>query len=346
MGFLRNTWYIAAWAKEIVEQELFSRMILNEPVLLYRKQDGSIAAISDRCPHRFAPLHMGKLKDDCVQCPYHGLTFGSDGKCANNPHGDGSIPKAAHVKAYPVVERHLAIWIWMGDPSLADPATIPDYAFLAEAKPHSHNTGYIYSKCNFQLLSDNIMDLSHVDYLHPTTLGGGALTRAEAKITELPDRRVRILWESRNDVAPPVTAPDIPAGALVDSFTEVVWSAPALMHLSTGWTLPGKRYDEGLTTSNLHMMTPETETTSHYFFANTRSFRQDDAEFNHMLNVVMTGVFADEDKPMVEAQQTMMQTADLWALKPVLLPIDAGAVRTRRILQRLIEEEATVASAK
>ena len=140
--------------------------------------------------------------------------------------------------------------------------------------------------------------------------------------------------------APPAFAAHLPdPQAPADVWTDVVWSAPALMHLSTGVSPAGKSFDEGVSTSNLHMMTPETDTTTHYFYANTRSFLQDDAEFNKMVDRILVGVFAGEDKPMVEGQQQLMGTSDLWSLKPLLLPGDAGAVRVRRMLERLIKEE-------
>ncbi|MES2264249.1 MAG: aromatic ring-hydroxylating dioxygenase subunit alpha [Pseudomonadota bacterium] len=343
MAFLRNTWYIAAWQNEVATGALFNRTILDETIVFYRKQDGAVAAIGDRCPHRFAPLHLGKIDGDCVQCPYHGLKFDSSGQCAHNPHGEGAIPKAARVKAYPVVERHLAVWIWMGDPALADPARIPDYAFLSAAKPSARNTGYLFTKANYELLCDNIMDLSHVDYLHPATLGGGALSSVKPQVTEQ-DGQVRIVWEARNTVAPPAFAMHLadPA-APADQCVEVHWSAPALMFLTTGVTAAGTSFEDGVSSANVHLMTPESETTTHYFFANTRSFLQDDADFNRMLDKILVGVFADEDKPMVEGQQKLMGGSDLWALKPVLLPGDVGAVRVRRVLERLIREESATA---
>lgn len=339
MAFLRNTWYIAAWQDEIAAGALFNRTILNEPIVFYRKQDGSVAAIADRCPHRFAPLHLGKLEGDCVQCPYHGLRFNSSGQCAHNPHGDGAIPKAAQVKAYPVAERHLAVWIWMGDPASADPELIPDYAFLAAAKATARNTGYMHTKANYELLSDNIMDLSHVDFLHPNTLGGGALSRTRPQVSES-GNKVRILWEAKNEVAPPLFAPHLPdPQAPADVWADVIWSAPALMHLSTGVTPAGKSFDESVSTGNLHMMTPETDTTTHYFFANTRSFLGDDGAFNKVVDQITVGIFSGEDKPLVEGQQQVMGTTDLWSLKPILLVGDAGAVRARRMLERLIKDE-------
>ncbi len=125
MNFLRNAWYCAGWAADLGAEPI-TRTYLNEPVLLYRMRDGRAVAIGERCPHRFAPLHKGKLRDDCIECPYHGLRFDASGACVHNPHGDGAIPKAARVKAYPLVEQYGALWIWMGDPSLADESALID----------------------------------------------------------------------------------------------------------------------------------------------------------------------------------------------------------------------------
>ncbi|MDA7089205.1 aromatic ring-hydroxylating dioxygenase subunit alpha [Pseudomonas sp. SA3-5] len=340
MNYLRNTWYMAAWSEELAEGALFNRTLLGESILFYRKTDTSVAAISNRCPHRFAPLHMGTLQGDCVRCPYHGLTFHSAGKCSHNPHGDGRIPKAAQVKAYPVIEQHLAVWIWMGDTDKADTSLIPGYAFLSAAKPTARNLGYLHTLSDYQLLTDNIMDLSHVDFLHPDTLGGGALSRVGAKLSELDGNRLRILWEAFDEVAPPAFAPHLPdPQALADVWTDVVWSPPASMYLSTGVAPAGGSDELAVTSANLHVMTPESENTTHYFYANTRSFLQDDIEYNRMLNEMLVGIFAGEDKPIVEAQQRLMGSDDFWSLKPILLAGDAGAVRARRILAGMIEQE-------
>src|SRR5215471_19764047 len=116
--YLRNAWYVAAWSDNLADGQLLSRTILKEPIVLFRKSDGHIAALQDRCPHRFAPLHMGKIVGgDRVQCPYHGLEFDSSGACVLNPHGTKNIPPRARVGSYPVTEKHKAIWIWMGEQS-------------------------------------------------------------------------------------------------------------------------------------------------------------------------------------------------------------------------------------
>src|ERR1700736_5971695 len=114
-AYLHNAWYVAAWSDDLADGQLLARTILKEPVVLYRKADGHVAALQDRCPHRFAPLSMGKIvHGDCLQCPYHGLEFDASGACTLNPHGTKNIPPRARVRSYPVTEKHKAIWIWMG----------------------------------------------------------------------------------------------------------------------------------------------------------------------------------------------------------------------------------------
>src|SRR5260370_11583536 len=130
-AYLRNAWDVAGWSDNLADGQLLSRTILKEPIVLFRKSDGHIAALQDRCPHRFAPLHMGKIVGgDRVQCPYHGLEFDASGACVLNPHGTKNIPPRARVRSYPVTEKHKAIWIWMGEqpPDLpkAPYSTVPD----------------------------------------------------------------------------------------------------------------------------------------------------------------------------------------------------------------------------
>ena len=125
--FLKNAWYAAAWSYE-VKKELFERTIIGESILFYRKENNQAVAINNTCPHRYSPLHMGVLMGDVVECAYHGLRYDSSGRCVHNPHGDGKIPEKMCTRAYPLEETHNMLWIWMGDPALADPATIPDFS--------------------------------------------------------------------------------------------------------------------------------------------------------------------------------------------------------------------------
>lgn len=340
MTYLRNSWYMAGWSSDLPAAATLGRVLLDEPVVFFRDGQGAVSALADRCAHRFAPLSLGRVEDGALQCPYHGLRYGGDGRCIHNPHGDGAIPKAARVKAYPVIERHLAIWIWMGKPESADPAAIPDLSFLAGAPEIDRNTGYLPTRANYQLLADNIMDLSHVDFLHPSTLGGGSITRSAAQVTEETGGAVRIRWSAEADTVPPAFARELPDPTLpADQTTEVVWSAPGFMHLAITIEVPGHL---PLKADAVHVVTPETETTTHYFFGNTRNFHTGDAPYNERIGSIIAGIFANEDKPMVEAQQSRMGTAELMSLKPVLLPIDSGAIRARRTLAALIQQEGCI----
>jgi phenylpropionate dioxygenase-like ring-hydroxylating dioxygenase large terminal subunit len=170
VNWLRNRWYQAGWADEVTAKTPLVRTILNEPIMFYRMTDGSIAALFDRCPHRFAPLSAGTIDGDIVTCGYHGLGFASNGACVANPHGP--VTGAMRVSAYPVAERHSALWIWMGDPVLANTAQIPDLSFIDETPEAARIQMYMPTRANYQLITDNILDLSHADYLHPNSLGG------------------------------------------------------------------------------------------------------------------------------------------------------------------------------
>jgi len=125
----RNCWYVAAWDHEIKRLTLNRRILLGEAVVLYRTSDGAPAALEDRCCHRHAPLSHGRLKRDEIECAYHGLRFAPDGRCTHIPSQD-SIPASACVRSYPVVERYHWLWIWMGDPALADDSLIPDFGVM------------------------------------------------------------------------------------------------------------------------------------------------------------------------------------------------------------------------
>lgn len=342
MIYLRNAWYLAAWADEVGEAPL-ARTLLDEPVVLFRDADGSPKALLDRCPHRFAPLSMGRIVDGTITCAYHGLRFSGDGACVLNPHGP--VIRSLGARSFPATEVHRAVWIWMGDPALADPSAIRDLSFLADAPDTAFNKGYIRGSGHYQLFVDNILDLSHTDYLHPDTLGGGSITRTPAEVEEREDGVIAVHWRPRNEVPVPLMAGRLPPGVdRVDSWTEVEWSAPGIMSLVSGAVPAGTDRRNGGNSINVHIMTPETARTTHYFFASTRDFALDDAELNERTRVVRAQIFATEDEPMIAAQQERMGDADFWALRPALLRIDKAAVMVRRRMDALIAAEATAAA--
>jgi len=337
MTYLRNAWYVAGFDDELRPGELLARTYLGENVVLFRASDGTPRALQDRCPHRFAPLSAGKLVGDAIQCGYHGLTFDAGGACVRNPHGPA--PKAACVKPYALRERHRLLWIWMSDAASADETMIPDFGAVAAAPEDACFRGYLPTACDTMLLVDNILDLSHVDYLHPSTLGSGAISRTKATVEDLAERSLKVSWISSGDLAPPAFDRELrEQGRPTDQWTEVTWTAPSNMLLSVGATLQGEARNQGISTLNLHLGTPERPGHTHYWYWSTRDFAVS-AEANAFIRPMVENVFRGEDKPMLEAQQSRMGDADFWSLKPVLLTLDAGAVRARRKLAALIEAE-------
>lgn len=339
--YLQNAWYVAGFADEFTPGTLVARTLLGQAMVLFRNAEGGIAALADRCPHRFAPLSAGTLCDGgrSVQCAYHGLRFGADGSCVHNPHGEGQIPKAAIVPSWAVREKHRLVWLWGGDAAHADEALIPDYAAVTSAPEDATIRGHYASACDYQLLVDNILDLTHADYLHAGMLGSGALTRCRPQVTDLGPRSARITWLSSGDVAPGAFDMHLrEPGRPTDQWTEVTWTAPGCMQLHVGATLQGEARERGVDTVNLHLTTPETATSCHYWYWTTRNFAIS-PEANAQIRPLVEHAFKQQDKPMLEAQQRNIGAAEFWSLNPVLLAGDAGAVRVRRKLQQLMSQE-------
>lgn len=341
MAYLRNAWYMAAWASEIGPSGILHRTLLEETVVFFRDEEGGLHALRDRCPHRFVPLHLGRVVGKALECAYHGLRFDGSGVCTHNPHSD-TPPKAARVLSYPVIERDSVVWIWMGEPAEVQALRLPDFSFMSSVPASASSRGYLHTNCNYKLVADNVMDLSHADFLHADSVGGGAFTRARPQVQEEGDE-VLITWACEHERAMPVYDPYMPEpGQPVDFLTQVRWQAPGVMKLDISIT-PRGRPDEGVRTHNAHIVTPETADSTHYFFWLTRQFAMQDEAVNERRHALMLHAFSNEDKPMLKEQQAAMGTDDLFGLTPVLLPGDAGAVRARRKLEQRIREEATTA---
>ncbi|MCC7101407.1 MAG: aromatic ring-hydroxylating dioxygenase subunit alpha [Rubrivivax sp.] len=344
MNYLRNAWTVAAWARELEPGKLLARTLLDEPLVFFRDHEGHPQALHDCCPHRFAPLSMGRLCDGgaAVQCPYHGLRFDGSGACVHNPHGDGRIPVAAKVRRYPVVERFSAIWIWMGAEALADPARIPDFSFN-DPEHYAVGTGTMVIDAPYDLEIDNILDLSHIEFMHPL-FSSEAVRRGQVSF----EHEVDTVWCKRF-MAEDCEVPDflrqafqVPDGS-IDRWLDVRWNAPAVMALWAGGVAHGREKEEGIVSQQAHCFTPVSPTQALYFYSFSvpraiGPMAQAVADQNVQM---LRGPFEHEDKPIVEAVARRMAGRDLLDLKPVLLPGDAAAVRARRLLQALIQKEAT-----
>jgi len=342
--YVRNAWYVAAWSDDISAGQVAARTIMNEPIVLYRTASGDMAAIEDRCPHRFAPLHMGKVvRGNRIQCPYHGLEFDGSGACVHNPHGTKHIPPRARVKSYPVIEKHKAIWIWMGSAS-ADPAKVPNFSVLDNV-PELHTTkrDSIVIKANYLLIIDNLLDLSHTSYLHEGILGNADTVESEIT-TEQDGGDIVVGRHASNAVPPGMFAPFWPNHPpRVDKFTKMRWMAPSTLRLVTGICKMGAPPESGTGYHAIHMLTPENERSTLYHFTAVRwGVMTADEKLNRELQQKIAAMrrfaFAEQDAPVIEAQQRVIESAPT-PLDPVILAIDVGPVRYKRILNKMVEAE-------
>jgi phenylpropionate dioxygenase-like ring-hydroxylating dioxygenase large terminal subunit len=327
--FLKASWYVAARSVEVTRQPL-GRLLLNEPIVLFRKANGEAAALEDRCCHRQLPLSMGKIEGDHLRCGYHGLKFDPSGRCVEIP-GQDSIPPQAKVRAYPLVERYQWLWIWMGEPAQADPNLIPNWWWADHAEWAFTQPEQIQVKCNYQLISDNVLDVTHLAYVHATSIGASSITEFPATV-EREERLVRLTRWIRDRPPPPLYKK---AGAFpgnVDRWQIVEHQPPCFSVNFAGCQDAERRID----LMALSAPTPETERTTHYFFGFVRNFGLRDAETDAICSRDMVRVF-NEDIPVLEAQQ---RAHDLQPGVPrVDIKVDAAPMAARRMLQALLNEK-------
>lgn len=331
-GFLLDCWYVAGWDEELSTSPL-GRTICGKKLVFRRAADGTISALSGICPHRFASLELGKIVEgDRLQCPYHGLEFDMSGQCVANPHG--GIPPVMRLTSYPVIERYSVIWIWMGNPDLANPNLIPDFSCLID--PHFRTIrGMLHIRAHYELVTDNLMDLSHVGYIHEGGLGSDAIKRGRHEVWQ----RGTTLYSNRwcpDGLAPPVwDALFGNYGQNVDHWLNMRWDAPATMLLDVGVTPAGAHRSEGISFRGGQLITPETATTTHYFWSGSRDFSLDNDELDGGLKASVEHAFVGEDKPMIEDIQKNMGNRTFQQMHPLILPFDEGAVRARRLLVQI-----------
>lgn len=336
MTFLLNIWYLAAWADEVPPGGMLGRRIAGRHVLFLRDDAGAVSAIGDMCPHRFAPLSQGTCEGGKVRCPYHGLVFDGSGQCVENPHGP--IVSALTVPRWPCEERHAALWLWLGDAS-ADPGLIPDLSYIDRTPVEARVTGRLHTDADYRLMVDNIMDLTHADYVHASSLGGGINSRAKASVEREGDS-IGIEWTAFDDQLSPLHGRFLPeTKGRGDFLNRVDWHAPSIMLQRVAFAPPGMLDTAPRDSLTCHVMTPETERSTHYFFCHTSDGVSADPGIAEDVRQALIGAFAGEDSPMLEAQQERIGDAGFWDMKPVLLPSDKGAVLVRRALESMIAAE-------
>lgn len=340
MKFVRNLWYPGAWANEVKPDTLLYRKIINEPVLLTRNGDGTAVAMSNVCPHRFAPLHLGSKKGDRIQCPYHGLEYDARGACVHNPNTPGTIPPGMKVPTYPVIERYRMLWVWMGDRA-PDETLIPDFSVMEADDGLYRYTDHFKMNVNVELLSNNLMDLSHGAFLHAGLIGMPEHADADIKVTQ-DGYTVRCDRFSRNVPNPMMFDLMFRRDQKnVDFWNSMRWDPPCCFLLDVGCHPPGGTRDEGTGFLGVHILCPETERSTHYFVGMVRKpIREEDREFEEKIKELRLYAFKQQDEPLMEAMQDMLGLEACLARSPVLFNVDAGPVRIKRVLTELLEKDA------
>lgn len=340
--FLRNSWYVAAWGNEVGRMAMLTRILLGEPVVLYRRTDGKPVALEDRCCHRHAPLSAGHVRGDNIECGYHGFTYDPTGKCVRIPTQD-TAPPNARVRSYPVVERHHLIWIWMGDQALADESLIEDFHWIGDPAWRFRGER-LYLQGNYLLLVENLCDLTHLPFVHASSLANTAIAPKEGP-AEIRREGNSVSVERWTENVPVTSYFRSIAGfsrdAMVDRWMNLVFTPPAYVRLDIGAALAGTGAragdrSKGITTRNLNAITPETEKTTHYFWAQAQNFGIDDPSVCDLDFRLVQSAF-QEDLRMIAGQQ---RNIDLDPDVPrVSVATDQGGVQARRMVESLIAAE-------
>jgi len=340
-AFLMNCWYVAAWDHELIDGKLLARTLLDKPVVMYKGDSGKVVALDDRCCHRGAKLSAGRLEGDCVRCMYHGLKFDATGKCVQIP-GQDNIPSKLGVHAYPVVERDRLVWIWMGDPALADPAKILDFPYLRDAGWRGH-PGYLHYDANYLLIVDNLSDFAHLAFVHAKTLGGSEEYAFKSKPTAI-ERHAdgfRVERWHMSAPPPPFHKKVVRDHGPVDRRNIARMYVPGIFFMETLFSPAGSGAEKGNMDGarqyrNCQFFTPETQRTTHFFWDYLHDYELQDPKVALSLYHSMVAGFM-EDKAIIEAQQKMLDADPGFVMNAIVA--DAPLVHFRRTLGRMIAEE-------
>ena len=303
---LRNAWYVAAWSREIAENQLLGRTLLDEPVVLWRT-GGKAVALADRCPHRGLPLSLGRIVEGTLECGYHGVCFDERGACVKIP-GQGVPQSALPAGAYPLVERYGFVWLWFGDAAYADPALIPD-AHTAEDPAWAATGEHVLVHARHELVLENLNNHAHVPYVHPQ-IGSAGMADAESHVQRTGDQVESRHW-LLNCQAPPHFARAGNFAGPVDRWFHTTFIPPTTTTLDLGCAVAGTGApqgdrSQGIELSQWHLLTPETETTTHYFWVYARNFALADAAQTEQLHAAARQTF-EQDLVILEAQQRSLE---------------------------------------
>lgn len=344
--FLKNAWYVAGWDREVPPGGLLARRLFGIDVVLYRGDDGRAVALEDRCCHRWAPLSHGQVEGNCLRCMYHGLVFDPSGRCVEIPGQERISPKS-RVRRFALVERDHLLWIWMGDAELADARGIHDTHWHDCEGWSAERGGSMHFSANHLLIVDNLLDFSHLAFVHNRSIGSRKQGSVKPQV-EYRDEVIEVKFTTLNSPPPPFARQLSCLPELVDRFNYYTWDVRSHYFAQDSVIAPpGDGYE---TSSELAMklhtfiaLTPESETSTHYFWSTAHNhFRSPVEDLTRQLTRQVAQAF-EEDRSIIEAQQRQMNRGV--GAEMVAIAADATLLRARRMLQDLVQREASMSAA-
>ncbi|WP_313176713.1 aromatic ring-hydroxylating dioxygenase subunit alpha [Massilia sp.] len=337
--FPLNQWYVAGFAWELTDQPL-ARTLLNHKVVLFRTGSGEVAALEDRCCHKSLPLSCGTVEDSGLRCGYHGLLFSPKGACLEVP-GQERVPTKACVKSFTLVEQDQILWIWMPQEQGAAPTHAPPSYWVHKDPRYTFKGAVFHYDAPWQLIHDNLLDLSHLGYVHLKTIGGNAKVHMNAQLkVEASGDQVRVLRHMPDSAPPPTYTGAWPFKGNIDRWQEVEFN---LSHLNiwTGGADVGAvdMHDPqrgGFHMRGFHAITPETDTTAHYMWTMASNRHPDKPDMSELV-YEQTALTFYEDKVVIEAQYRNMLRFP--GAPQVDIHVDVGPNRARRVIERLLKQQ-------
>lgn len=317
MNYVKDCWYVAGWASDLTKDKPLALSILNEPIVVWRSASGAVTAFADRCPHRLAPLSLGRCEGEALRCMYHGFLFDRSGAAIEIP-GQDTIPPQAKVRSYPVVVQDSWIWVWMGNSQRADTGLIPR-AFGFDDERFILGGGYLDYEADASLICDNLLDFSHITYVHANSFGGGASFAQEQPNLRKLDRGLRISRWVENTPGP-TSGGRAGEATLIDYWQSYDFVLPGVLIMESGSFEAGsaKRFgadgppDMGLALRawavTSQAVTPMEHGRARYFFS-TGCHRDHGVDADRDAMVAVAQMAFGEDKVMIEAQHKAIQAS-------------------------------------
>jgi phenylpropionate dioxygenase-like ring-hydroxylating dioxygenase large terminal subunit len=336
--FFRNAWYIAALDAEL-KDELLPVKLLDERLALYRQANGEPAALEDACVHRKLPLSMGRIEGNHVECGYHGMTYDADGKCVRIPCTD-RIPKEARVRSYPIVSRYGLLWVWMGDPKSAEPSRIFPVEHWGDPNWGVTRGDAMTVHCNYLYMTDNLLDPSHVAWVHPDSFGNAACESTPVEVKANESGVIASRWMRAVEVAP-LYVPFVRFQGLCDRLPHYEVRFPSHALIKALFVPAGaghanaERHERAFIMDSYNFLTPIDAENTRYYWFQLRNVSPNDAEASRLLGESVRGAF-EEDRVILNAvQQSLAATRT----PHIDIAIDPAPLRFRRRLRQLIAEE-------